>query len=114
MFAPLHGVVEDPATGSANAPLGALLLSLTGEAEGRYEIAQGVEMGRPSLLRVAARRAPDGIRATVGGGCVPVLRGEAAVRGRARGGGVRAAALQPSATSTVTCRSMGRPASRAR
>ena len=79
MFAPLAGIVEDPATGSANAPLGALLLSLTGEAEGRYEIAQGVEMGRPSLLRVTARRAPDGIRATVGGGCVPVLRGEAQV-----------------------------------
>ncbi len=79
MFAPLSGIVEDPATGSANAPLGALLLSLTGEAEGRYDIAQGVEMGRPSLLRVAARRAPDGIRATVGGDCVPVLRGEATV-----------------------------------
>jgi trans-2,3-dihydro-3-hydroxyanthranilate isomerase len=80
MFAPLHGVVEDPATGSANVALGGLLLSLTGEAEGRYEISQGVEMGRPSLLRVAARRAPDGgIRATVGGGCVPVLRGEAEV-----------------------------------
>ena len=57
MFAPLAGIVEDPATGSANAPLGALLLSLTGAAEGRYEIAQGVEMGRPSLLRVTARRA---------------------------------------------------------
>lgn len=79
MFAPLHGVVEDPATGSANVALGALLLSLTGEAEGRYEIEQGVEMGRPSLLRVVARRAPDGTRATVGGGCVPVLRGEALV-----------------------------------
>jgi trans-2,3-dihydro-3-hydroxyanthranilate isomerase len=77
MFAPLHGVVEDPATGSANAPLGALLLSLTEHAAGGYEIAQGVEMGRPSLLRVAARRASDGVRATVGGGCVPVLRGEA-------------------------------------
>jgi trans-2,3-dihydro-3-hydroxyanthranilate isomerase len=77
MFAPLHGVVEDPATGSANVALGALLLSLSGGAEGRYEIAQGVEMGRPSLLRVEARRAADGIRATVGGGCVPVLRGEA-------------------------------------
>jgi trans-2,3-dihydro-3-hydroxyanthranilate isomerase len=36
-------------------------------------------MGRPSLLRAAARRRPDGIRATVGGGCVPVLRGEALV-----------------------------------
>lgn len=79
MFAPLHGVVEDPATGSANVTLGALLLSLTGAAEARYEIAQGVEMGRPSLLRVAARRAPDGVRAAVGGGCVPVLRGEAEV-----------------------------------
>jgi trans-2,3-dihydro-3-hydroxyanthranilate isomerase len=79
MFAPLHGVLEDPATGSANVTLGALLLSLSGEAEARYEIVQGVEMGRPSLLRVAARRASDGIRATVGGGCVPVLRGEALV-----------------------------------
>jgi trans-2,3-dihydro-3-hydroxyanthranilate isomerase len=59
--------------------LAALLLSLTGEAEARYEIAQGAEMGRPSLLRAAARRAPDGIRATVGGDCVPVLRGEAEV-----------------------------------
>ena len=79
MFAPLAGIVEDPATGSANVALGALLLSLSGEAEGRWEIAQGVEMGRPSLLRVTARRSPDGIRATVGGGCVPVLRGEATV-----------------------------------
>ncbi|GAA0569738.1 PhzF family phenazine biosynthesis protein [Craurococcus roseus] len=79
MFAPLAGIVEDPATGSANVALGALLLSLSGEEEARYEVAQGVEMGRPSLLRVAARRGPDGIRATVGGGCVPVLRGEAEV-----------------------------------
>jgi len=76
MFAPLQGTFEDPATGSANVTLGALLLSLSGEAEGRYEIVQGVEMGRPSLLRVAARRTPDGVRATVAGSCVPVLRGE--------------------------------------
>jgi trans-2,3-dihydro-3-hydroxyanthranilate isomerase len=34
-------------------------------------------MGRPSLLRAAARRAGDGIRARVGGRCVPVLSGEA-------------------------------------
>jgi len=77
MFAPLDGTLEDPATGSANAPLAALLLSLTGEATRSYEIVQGVEMGRPSLLHVTALRAPDGVRATVGGGCVPVLRGEA-------------------------------------
>ena len=79
MFAPLHGVLEDPATGSAAVALAALLLSLGGEAEGAFEIVQGVEMGRPSLLRAAARRGADGIRATVGGGCVPVLAGEATV-----------------------------------
>ncbi|MGF6228151.1 trans-2,3-dihydro-3-hydroxyanthranilate isomerase [Inquilinus ginsengisoli] len=79
MFAPLSGTYEDPATGSANATLGALLLSLSGAEAGQAEIVQGVEMGRPSLLRVAARRTADGIRATVGGGCIPVLKGEAEV-----------------------------------
>lgn len=79
MFAPLSGTVEDPATGSANAPLAALLLSLTAETNYSVDVVQGVEMGRPSLLHVTARRGPDGIRATVGGGCVPVLRGEATV-----------------------------------
>lgn len=77
MFAPLAGTFEDPATGSANAPLAALLLSLTDDKEGRYEIVQGVEMGRPSLLKLKAFRAGDGIRATVAGRCVPVLSGEA-------------------------------------
>lgn len=77
MFAPLGGTIEDPATGSAAGPLGALLLSLTSEPELRVDIHQGVVMGRPSLLRVVARRAADGIRATIAGQCVPVLRGEA-------------------------------------
>jgi trans-2,3-dihydro-3-hydroxyanthranilate isomerase len=75
MFAPLSGTFEDAATGSASATLGALLLSLTGDAEGRYDIAQGVEMGRPSQLSVTARRAADGVRASVGGACVPMFRG---------------------------------------
>jgi trans-2,3-dihydro-3-hydroxyanthranilate isomerase len=79
MFAPLAGIVEDPATGSAATPLGALLLSLTQDAAARYDIVQGVEMGRPSRLDVTAQRTPDGIRATVGGGCVPVMRGELAL-----------------------------------
>ncbi|MBP0444865.1 PhzF family phenazine biosynthesis protein [Roseomonas sp. SSH11] len=77
MFAPLGGTVEDAATGSAATPLSALLLSLSDREEARLNITQGVEMGRPSLLRTSARRAADGIRASVGGGCVPVLRGEA-------------------------------------
>jgi trans-2,3-dihydro-3-hydroxyanthranilate isomerase len=77
MFAPLGGTFEDPATGSAAGPLGALLLSLSGDAEKQFDIHQGVVMGRPSLLRVVARRGADGIRATIAGQCVPVLRGEA-------------------------------------
>ena len=76
MFSPLSGTIEDAATGSAATPLAALLLSLTGDRERRYDIVQGVEMGRPSLLLASAHRAEDGIRAAVGGSCVPVLRGE--------------------------------------
>ncbi len=77
MFAPLGGTIEDPATGSAAGPLGALLLSLSDAPELRLDIHQGVVMGRPSLLRVVARRSADGIRATIAGQCVPVLRGVA-------------------------------------
>ncbi|HYD07671.1 MAG TPA: PhzF family phenazine biosynthesis protein [Reyranella sp.] len=75
MFSPLSGTIEDPATGSAATPLAALLLSLTKDGNGRYDIVQGVEMGRPSRLSCSAHRASDGIRAKVGGGCVPVLEG---------------------------------------
>ena len=77
MFSPLSGTIEDAATGSAATPLVALLLSLTDAEEGRWDVIQGIEMGRPSLLRAAAWRAPSGIRASVGGRCVPVLEGVA-------------------------------------
>lgn len=76
MFSPLSGTIEDAATGSAATPLAALLLSLGAADKASYAITQGVEMGRPSLLACTAWRAPDGIRASVGGGCVPVLKGE--------------------------------------
>lgn len=75
MFAPLVGTFEDPATGSAATPLAALLLSLSREESAAFAIRQGVKMGRPSLLLASARRAPDGIRASVGGSSVPVLSG---------------------------------------
>lgn len=75
MFSPLSGTLEDPATGSAATPLAALLLSLTPDSERRYDVVQGVEMGRPSRLVCFAHRAADGIRAKVGGTCVPVLEG---------------------------------------
>ncbi|MFZ4409415.1 MAG: PhzF family phenazine biosynthesis protein [Paracraurococcus sp.] len=77
MFSPLAGTWEDAATGSAATPLAGFLLHLSGAERGAWDIVQGVEMGRPSLLRTTARRTADSIRATVGGGCVPVLRGEA-------------------------------------
>src|SRR5260370_18613649 len=76
MFSPLSGTLEDAATGSAATPLAALLLSLAKGSEQRYDITQGVEMGRPSLLVCAVRRDADGVWATVGGGCVAVLNGE--------------------------------------
>jgi len=57
MFAPLYGVPEDPATGSANVTLAGLLASLRGERDLTLQlrIAQGVDMGRPSLLEATAR-----------------------------------------------------------
>ena len=81
MFAPLTGTFEDPATGSANAPLAGLLLSREGGDRAEYVVSQGVEMGRPSLLRLTAERTGDAITATVAGRCVPVLSGFARVRG---------------------------------
>jgi trans-2,3-dihydro-3-hydroxyanthranilate isomerase len=75
MFSPLSGTIEDPATGSAATPLAALLLSLTKDSERRFDLVQGVEMGRPSRLLCTAYRTSDGIRAKIGGTCVPVLEG---------------------------------------
>ena len=79
MFSPTAGLPEDPATRSASAILAAQLLSggALGAGETRLALHQGVEMGRPSLLRTTATRGPDGIRATVGGGCVKVMEGTA-------------------------------------
>ncbi|MBM1174890.1 PhzF family phenazine biosynthesis protein [Microvirga arabica] len=77
MFAPLAGTWEDPATGSASATLGALLLSLDGGDKAAFTITQGVEMGRSSLLKVMSWRAEDGCHSRVGGSCTPMFRGEA-------------------------------------
>lgn len=76
MFAPLSGIVEDPATGAANIALAGLLLHLAGGSALLLEVEQGIEMGRPSQLHLAARREADGaIRVRVGGGVVAVSRG---------------------------------------
>ena len=77
MFAPLDGVPEDPATGSANAALSALLASLDPKPDGelRYRIAQGVEMGRPSVLEARVEKKGLVVTATRIGG-TSVLVGE--------------------------------------
>lgn len=78
VFAPLHGVPEDPATGSANVALIGLLASNASAPDGTLErtVAQGVDMGRPSLLFAAADKAEGAVTATyVGGRCVPVMAG---------------------------------------
>ena len=60
---------EDPATGAAAGPLCAYLAARTGVE--RLDITQGVEMGRPSLLRAALE---DG-RVRLGGDVVVVIEG---------------------------------------
>jgi trans-2,3-dihydro-3-hydroxyanthranilate isomerase len=78
MFAPLDNVPEDPATGSANAALGALLAQYDPAASGsfRWRVAQGVEMGRPSLLEVRTEKREGVVVETrVGGASVLVSVG---------------------------------------
>lgn len=78
MFAPHLGIPEDPATGSANVALIGLLAKLRPEADLHLSkrIAQGVEMGRPSLLHAEADKKAGVVIATyIGGRCVPVMSG---------------------------------------
>lgn len=78
MFAPLDGVPEDPATGSASCSLAGLLAHHDGrrDAELQFRIAQGVEMGRPSVLEARAQKRDGSIVGTwVGGSSVMVAEG---------------------------------------
>lgn len=78
MFAPLYGVPEDPATGSGNVALAGLLAGLRPEADLSLalRIGQGVDMGRPSLLEASAEKRNGEITAlSIGGRCVPMIRG---------------------------------------
>jgi trans-2,3-dihydro-3-hydroxyanthranilate isomerase len=68
-FFPGSGVPEDPATGSAAAALGIYLADRVGNID--FEIRQGIEMGRPSIIKVRARENV----VEVGGRSVLVARG---------------------------------------
>ena len=77
MFAPGHGVAEDPATGSAAGPL-AWHLARHGRISfgAEIEIAQGAELGRPSRLLARVEGTRDRLdRVEVGGSMVAVGAG---------------------------------------
>ena len=79
MFAPAHGVAEDPATGSASGALGAYLVRhrlVDGNGAMRIVSEQGTKMGRQSFVHIALNARDGGagdIR--VGGSVVPVIEG---------------------------------------
>jgi trans-2,3-dihydro-3-hydroxyanthranilate isomerase len=73
MFAPAIGITEDPATGAASGPLGCYLVRYgLVECDPAAEIVseQGIEMGRPSYVRIRIERRGEEITAVrVGGQC---------------------------------------------
>lgn len=77
MFAPFDGVAEDPATGSANCALAALLAETDAAPVRDYSwrIAQGVEMGRPSVLLARCSKNEAGTSTWIGGSTVLVSEG---------------------------------------
>jgi trans-2,3-dihydro-3-hydroxyanthranilate isomerase len=78
MFAPSHGVNEDPATGSAAGPLAVHLIRHGWIPAGEeILIEQGAEIGRPSRLYARVHGSAERIeRVEVGGAAVIVGRGE--------------------------------------
>jgi trans-2,3-dihydro-3-hydroxyanthranilate isomerase len=78
MFAPLHGIPEDPATGSANVALIGLLAHLAPKTSLTLskQIGQGFDMGRPSIMGAQAIKRDGNVTQTlIGGECVEVMRG---------------------------------------
>lgn len=78
MFAPLQGIEEDPATGSANVILTGLLADLDPARDRKIaiKILQGEEMGRPSLMFAEAYKRDGTVTETwIGGSCVVVMEG---------------------------------------
>lgn len=80
VFAPLHGVPEDPATGSAAGCFGAYLIRhglIEGGPTATLEIEQGMEIRRPSMIQVEMTVQEGTIeKVRVGGSVVKVLEGK--------------------------------------
>ncbi|MFO7657636.1 MAG: PhzF family phenazine biosynthesis protein, partial [Bacteroidales bacterium] len=76
MFAPLFGIYEDPATGSAAGPFGCYLFKNKIVNTFPVLLEQGFEMGRPSMLTVDIESSNDNITAVkVSGDVVLVSEG---------------------------------------
>ena len=73
MFAPVLGITEDPATGAASGPLGSYLVRyglVACDPAAEIVSEQGLEMGRPSYIRIRIERQGEDITAVrVGGQC---------------------------------------------
>jgi trans-2,3-dihydro-3-hydroxyanthranilate isomerase len=79
MFAPGIGISEDPATGSAQGPLGAYLVKYKIAKAGQTIISeQGFEMGRPSIIYIDIESNNDVISSVKVGG-QSVLVGEGSI-----------------------------------
>jgi trans-2,3-dihydro-3-hydroxyanthranilate isomerase len=78
MFAPEHGIPEDPATGGANVALIGVLAHFDKARDLTLArtIGQGFDMGRPSVLEACAEKRNGKVIATyIGGHCVPMMSG---------------------------------------
>jgi trans-2,3-dihydro-3-hydroxyanthranilate isomerase len=78
MFAPEHGILEDPATGSMAAAFPAQIAASEALGDGNHDwlIEQGYEMGRPSQIHLSAEiRGGEITAARVGGSVVRVSSG---------------------------------------
>lgn len=76
MFAPEHGVAEDPATGSSTGALPAFMIrhNLIGhQPVTRFVSEQGTKMGRRSLLHVEVHQSESGNEVHVGGHVTPIV-----------------------------------------
>ena len=73
MFAPELGIMEDPATGSANGCFAGYWGALGREVDAIVE--QGYEMGRPSQVRIRGQFNADILQISVGGEVVAIAQG---------------------------------------
>lgn len=82
MFAPLMGIPEDPATGSAAACVPAYLAKRAPEARGWHalELCQGADMGRPSLIHLGFQQDRGVVtKVTIGGQAQRISEGQVLV-----------------------------------